>query len=173
MGKTVQLGILPGDEGGIIGQVERRAAGRICVEMGLRFGLYNNAPGKLLHAFQTGKEPKRVLGGLRQGRFTVRRTTTKEALRRECECVVERGYSTDWGEAAEALKRAALRARDVAIQTNTGILVMIDGKMVTTTAEESRAERDKGGAPAENSVHEPPEASSGWAFVSWKRTDLV
>ena len=48
--------------------------------------------------------------------------------------------------ADEALKRAALRARDVAIQTNTGILVMIDGRMVTITADELRAERDKGSA---------------------------
>ena len=48
--------------------------------------------------------------------------------------------------ADEALKRAALRARDVAIQTNTGILVMIDGRMVTITADELRAERDKGRA---------------------------
>ena len=48
--------------------------------------------------------------------------------------------------ADEALKRAALRARDVAIQTNTGILVMIDGRMVTITADELRAEREKGGA---------------------------
>ena len=47
--------------------------------------------------------------------------------------------------ADEALKRAALRARDVAIQTNTGIVVMIDGKMVAISAEELRAERDQGG----------------------------
>ncbi len=34
----------------------------------------------------------------------------------------------------KALKRAAVRARDAAIQTNNEILVMIDGKMVTITA---------------------------------------
>jgi hypothetical protein len=53
--------------------------------------------------------------------------------------------------ADEALKRAALQGRDVAIQTNTGILVMVDGKMVKITAEELRAERDKGGASSQNS----------------------
>ena len=63
--------------------------------------------------------------------------------------------------ADEALKLAALRARDVAIQTNTGVLVMVDGKMVKITAEELRAERDKGGASPENSGKEPPEAASG------------
>ena len=43
--------------------------------------------------------------------------------------------------ADEALKRAAQRARDVAIQTNTGICVMQDGKIVRITADELRAER--------------------------------
>lgn len=56
--------------------------------------------------------------------------------------------------ADEALKRAALRARDVAIQTNTGILVMIDGRMVTITAAELRAERDKGSASSQTSGSE-------------------
>ena len=60
--------------------------------------------------------------------------------------------------ADEALKRAALRARDVAIQTNTGILVMVDGKMVKITAEELRAERDKVGASSESGRERPREA---------------
>ncbi len=59
--------------------------------------------------------------------------------------------------ADEALKRAALRARDVAIQTNPRIVVMIDGKMVTISAEELRAERDKGGASSQNSGAEGSE----------------
>ncbi len=59
--------------------------------------------------------------------------------------------------ADEALKCAALRARDAAIQTNTGILVMVDGKVVTITAEELRAERDKGGASSQNSGAEGSE----------------
>ena len=51
----------------------------------------------------------------------------------------------DWIPLAdEALKRAARRAREVAIQTNTGIVVMIDGKMVRISAEELLAERSKG-----------------------------
>jgi hypothetical protein len=52
-----------------------------------------------------------------------------------------------------------LRARDVAIQTNTGILVMVDGKMVTITAEELRAERDKGVVASESSGKEPHEGA--------------
>ena len=48
----------------------------------------------------------------------------------------------DWIPLAdEALKRAAQRARDVAIQTNTGIVVMVDCKIVRISAEELRSER--------------------------------
>jgi len=43
--------------------------------------------------------------------------------------------------ADEALKRAAQRAREIAIQTNTGICVMQEGKIVRITADELRAER--------------------------------
>jgi hypothetical protein len=46
---------------------------------------------------------------------------------------------------------AALKAREIAIQTNTGIVVMIDGKMVTLSAEELRAERDGWCASFQNS----------------------
>ncbi|RFC42698.1 MAG: IclR family [Verrucomicrobia bacterium] len=103
VGETVQLGVSIGDEGVIIEQVESRAAARICVEIGLRFGLYNNAPGKILLAFQAETERERTIAGLNLVRFTERTITTTEALRRECECVVESGYSTDWGEADDGI----------------------------------------------------------------------
>jgi IclR family transcriptional regulator, KDG regulon repressor len=103
VGETVQLGISIGDEGVIIEQVESQAAARICVEVGLRFGLYNNAPGKILLAFQAETARERTIVGLKMERLTERTITTKEALRRECESIVEQGYSTDWGEADEGI----------------------------------------------------------------------
>ncbi len=103
VGETVQLGISIGDEGVIIEQVESRAAARICVEIGLRFALYNNAPGKILLAFRGKTERERAIVGLNMVRLTERTITTAEALRGECESVVERGYSTDWGEADEGI----------------------------------------------------------------------
>jgi imidazolonepropionase-like amidohydrolase len=39
-----------------------------------------------------------------------------------------------------AMQRAAQMARKIAIQTNTGIVVVSDGKIVRITAEELRAE---------------------------------
>jgi DNA-binding IclR family transcriptional regulator len=103
VGETVQLGIPIGDEGVIIEQVESTQAVRICVEIGLRFPLHNNAPGKVLLAFQHQKACERAIQRLRLARFTARTITTKEALRQECERVVKLGYGTDWGEADEGI----------------------------------------------------------------------
>lgn len=43
---------------------------------------------------------------------------------------------------SEALVRSAELAKDIAIKTNTGIVVFRDGKVVTITADELRAERE-------------------------------
>jgi len=103
VGETVQLGIPIGDEGVIIEQVESTQAVRICVEIGLRFPLHNNAPGKVLLAFQHPKAREKAVQRLKLARFTDRTITTKEALRLECERVVKLGYGTDWGEADEGI----------------------------------------------------------------------
>ena len=103
VGETVQLGIPIGDEGVIIEQVESTQAVRICVGIGLRFPLHNNAPGKVLLAFQHPKACERTIQRLKLKRFTARTITTKEALRQECERVVKLGYGTDWGEADEGI----------------------------------------------------------------------
>ena len=103
VGETVQLGIPIGDEGVIIEQVESTQAVRICVEIGLRFPLHNNAPGKVLLAFQHPKACERTIQRLKLPRFTARTITTKETLRQECERVVKLGYGTDWGEADEGI----------------------------------------------------------------------
>jgi DNA-binding IclR family transcriptional regulator len=103
VGETVQLGIPIGDEGVVIEQVESTQAVRICVEIGLRFPLHNNAPGKVLLAFQHSKACERTIQRLKLARFTAHTITTKEALRMECERVVKLGYGTDWGEADEGI----------------------------------------------------------------------
>ena len=103
VGETVQLGIPTGDEGVVIEQVESTLAVRICVEIGLRFPLHNNAPGKVLLAFQPPVARERTLARLSLERFTARTITTKGQLFEECRRVVEQGYGTDWGEADEGI----------------------------------------------------------------------
>lgn len=101
--ETIQLGISIGDEGVVIEKIESAQAVRIGVDIGLRFHLHNNAPGKVLLAFQHPKERERTLRRLKLARFTERTITDQDALRRECERVVKQGYGTDSGEADEGI----------------------------------------------------------------------
>lgn len=103
VGETVQLGIPIGDEGVVIEQVESTQAVRICVEIGLRFRLHNNAPGKVLLAFQHPKSRESTIQRLVLDRYTDRTITDRSALREECEAVVAQGYATDWAEADEGI----------------------------------------------------------------------
>jgi DNA-binding IclR family transcriptional regulator len=103
LGETVQLGIPIGDEGVVIEQVESTQAVRICVEIGLRFRLYNNAPGKVLLAFQQAQIREKTLQRITLERCTERTITDRDLLRQECGNVRNLGYGTDWGEADEGI----------------------------------------------------------------------
>jgi DNA-binding IclR family transcriptional regulator len=103
VGETVQLGIPTGDEGIILEQIESTRAVRICAEIGLRFPLYNNAPGKVLLAFQSPQTREQTIRRLKLVRFTSRTIKNKGALAEECGRVVKLGYGTDWGEADEGI----------------------------------------------------------------------
>ena len=112
VGETVQLGIPSGDEGVIIEKVESNAAIRIGVEIGLRFPLYNNAPGKVLLAARPLEERLSTIQRLSLDRCTDRTITEPEALARECERVVDQGYGVDWGEAEEGIHCVAAPIRN-------------------------------------------------------------
>ncbi len=112
VGETVQLGIPIGDEGVIIEKIESTQAVRIGVNIGLRFPLHSNAPGKVLLAFRPPKERERAINRIKLERFTDRTITDKAALRTECERVVKQGYATDWGEADEGIHCVAAPIRD-------------------------------------------------------------
>ncbi len=112
LGETVQLGIPIGDEGVIIEQIESNQAVRICVAIGLRFPLHNNAPGKVLLAFQHPKSRETTIRRLKLQRYTDRTITDRSQLREECEAIVTDGYGTDWGEADEGIHCVAAPVRD-------------------------------------------------------------
>jgi DNA-binding IclR family transcriptional regulator len=101
--ETIQLGIPIGDEGVIIEKIESTQAMRIGVDIGLRFPLHNNAPGKVLLAFLPARERDRAIQRLKLERFTDRTITDRDALRKECERIVAQGYGTDFGEADEGI----------------------------------------------------------------------
>jgi IclR family transcriptional regulator, KDG regulon repressor len=101
--ETVQLGVLCGMEGVILEQIESSYPLRIVVDVGLRFALYNNAPGKLLLAHLPERECREMIGKLDLAPCTRRTITDKGELLRECERIVQQGYSTDYGEADEGI----------------------------------------------------------------------
>ena len=101
--ETVQLGLEIGDEGVIIEKFEGLHPLRIAVDVGLRFKLHNNAPGKVLLAFQSPAGREALVGSLELTSHTARTITDRRELRKECARVVENGYATDHGEADDGI----------------------------------------------------------------------
>lgn len=112
VGETVQLGIPTGDEGVIIEKLESRSAIRIGVEIGLRFGLHSNAPGKTLLAHRDSEERDSTIKRLKLERFTNRTITKASDLKAECERILREGFSEDWGEADEGIHCVAAPIKD-------------------------------------------------------------
>jgi DNA-binding IclR family transcriptional regulator len=102
-GETVQLGVLNGAEGVIIDQVEGTQPLRIVVNLGLRFALHNNAPGKLLLASMPSPQRHEAIKKMGLPASTPRTITNQAALEKECERILQRGYSTDHAEADEGV----------------------------------------------------------------------
>lgn len=102
-GETVQLGVLNEQQGVIIDQVEGTQPLRIVVNLGLRFALHNNAPGKLLLAYMTAEQRSRTLSELKLTATTPRTITIRSELRKECERIIAAGYSTDYAEADDGV----------------------------------------------------------------------
>lgn len=105
--ETVQLGVRldvpPGFGGVIVSQVEGLEALRIAVDIGLRFPLHNNAPGKLLLAWLSEAERDVTIDRLELVASTPRTITRKAELVKECERIRACGYSTDYAEADEGI----------------------------------------------------------------------
>jgi DNA-binding IclR family transcriptional regulator len=101
--ETVQLGKRFGDEGVILEQIESLHALKIGVELGCRFPLYNNAPGKLILAWLPERQRKDLIRRLDLAPCTPRTITDRQELARECLRIREAGYSTDYGEADEGV----------------------------------------------------------------------
>ena len=101
--ETVQLGVLSGLEGTIIDQVEGLEPLRIVVDLGLRFRLHNNAPGKLLLAHLLDEEREAILSQIELPKTTSRTITTRSELSAECERIVAQGYSIDHAEGNEGI----------------------------------------------------------------------
>jgi len=101
--ETVQIGRRIGDEGVILEAVEALHPLRISVDAGLRFPLYNNAPGKVLLAFSPERDRRATIERLSLEPCTPRTITDRAELARECERIRQLGYGTDFAEADEGI----------------------------------------------------------------------
>lgn len=111
-GETVQIGRRIGSEGVVLAHVESTQPLRISVDAGLRFPLYNNAPGKMLLATLPVVERDRLIGEIDLIKCTDRTILKREELRKECDRVLSRGYATDCAEADEGIHCVAAAIRD-------------------------------------------------------------
>jgi DNA-binding IclR family transcriptional regulator len=105
--ETVQLGVLSGLEGVIIDQVEGLEPLRISVDLGLRFSLHNNAPGKLLLAYLPAEQQNTLLAKIKLTPTTPRTIRSKSELLTECSRIVECGYAVDFAESDEGINCVA------------------------------------------------------------------
>ena len=101
--ETVQLGTLSGNEGVIIEQVEGLEALRIVVDIGLRFLLHCNAPGKMLLAHMPIPERMKRIEEMDLEALTSRTITDESKLHLECERILDLGYSVDFAEGNEGI----------------------------------------------------------------------
>ncbi|MCH9656811.1 MAG: IclR family transcriptional regulator [Planctomycetes bacterium] len=101
--ETVQLGIRVGDEGVIIEQVSGLHPLRIAVDIGLRFPLHNNAPGKTLLAFQNSEEVASTIDRIPLTADTSRTITDPKVLLAECDRIRSCRYASDYAEADEGI----------------------------------------------------------------------
>ena len=109
--ETVQIGRRFGDEGVILEQVEGLHPLRISVDPGLRFPLYNNAPGKLLLAFMPDAQRAATIRRLTLTPCTPRTITDPLELAAEIADVRERGYASAVGEREPDLTAVAAPIR--------------------------------------------------------------
>jgi DNA-binding IclR family transcriptional regulator len=101
--ETVQIGVLTEIEGVVIEKVDGLHPVRIAVDLGLRFPLHNNAPGKVLLANRSRADRDALIGRFELVASTSRTITDPAELRLECDRVVAAGYATDRAEADEGI----------------------------------------------------------------------
>ena len=94
---------LSGNEGVIIEQIEGLEPLRIVVDIGLRFLLHCNAPGKMLLAHMPIPERKKRIEEMDLEARTSRTITDRSKLHLECERILDLGYSVDFAEGNEGI----------------------------------------------------------------------
>lgn len=102
-GETVPLGILHGNEGIVIEEVQGTHSFRFVLEPGRRFHLHTSAPGKAILAFLPENERESLINKIKFTRFNDRTINNPVKLRRVIGKVRQQGYAVDNAEETEGM----------------------------------------------------------------------
>ncbi len=96
--ETVLAGVLVGEEGVVLEQVEGLHSFSFRVNPGLRFPLHTAAPGKIFLSQLEPKQRTSMIGKLKLAKFTSKTIISKEGLEEEIQKVLDLGYAIDYEE---------------------------------------------------------------------------
>jgi len=96
--ETVHLGVLEEGEVLYLAKEESSQTIRMCSYVGKRASLYCTALGKVLLAYLSAEERKKILGKRELPRLTGKTITDKEELEKELDKVKKQGFALDRGE---------------------------------------------------------------------------
>ena len=101
--ETVPLGILHGNEGLVIEEVQGLHSFRFVLEPGRRFNLHSAAPGKVLLAFLPDEDIHKLISQISFKKFNQRTISDPESLLKCLKRVRSDGYATDRAEEIEGM----------------------------------------------------------------------
>jgi DNA-binding IclR family transcriptional regulator len=101
--ETVPLGILHGDEGLVIEEVQGLHSFRYVLEPGRRFHLHTSAPGKALVAFLPDDEQRMLIDKIKFYRFNEHTISNKKTFSKELEKIQCDGFAIDQAEEIEGM----------------------------------------------------------------------
>jgi DNA-binding IclR family transcriptional regulator len=101
--ETVPLGILHGNEGLVIEEVQGLHSFRFVLEPGRCFSLHSAAPGKAIVAFLPKEKQDRVIRQIKFKKYNERTITDRKSYQSELEKIRRCGYAVDHAEEIEGM----------------------------------------------------------------------
>jgi DNA-binding IclR family transcriptional regulator len=101
--ETVPLGILKGDVGMVIEEVQGTHLFRFVLEPGRKFNLHTSAPGKAILAYLPDKNKDDLISKLEFRKFNERTLDTRDKLFKNLKEVKKKGYAVDRAEEIEGM----------------------------------------------------------------------
>lgn len=123
VGETCNFTTLDGAGVLYLDRVEAPWPWRLTLDIGVHVPLHCTASGKLLLAFMPHKQRESMLSTLALAPVTEHSIVDPDALRRECESIVAKGYSEDREEFVQGLVAVAVPVRDGAGEVRAALAI--------------------------------------------------